>query len=68
MYNSKIVGNRLGSGCWSSYCGTGMVIRNSPMNSCSNLSGKILSSSVLFRTSLNYKPGSVKNNIIISVV
>ena len=54
MYNSKIIGHRLGSGCWSSFC------NNSKNSSCVNLSGKILSSSVLFRTSVNYKTRSIK--------
>lgn len=61
MYNSKIVGNRLGSGCWSSYCGNSS--KNSANNSCSNLSGKVISSSVLFRTIVNYKPVSVKSSL-----
>ena len=41
LYNSKIAGNRIGSGCWSSFCG------RSKNTSCGNLSGKIISSGVL---------------------
>lgn len=45
MFNSRKIGNRIGAGCWSSYCGN----RDSKTqnNNCYNLSGSIVSSSPL---------------------
>ena len=54
MYRSNIVGNKLGSGCWSSYCNKKNA--NTQNYSCNNLSGQVIASSVLLRTSVNYKP------------
>ena len=42
MFNGKRIGNRIGFGCWSSYCGSKQQAQNNP---CYNLSGLIISAS-----------------------
>lgn len=46
MFNSKKIGNKIGFGCWSSYCGN-KNIKNINNNNCYNLSGSIMASSPL---------------------
>jgi hypothetical protein len=60
MLNSKNIGNKIGFGCWSSYCGNKQQTQN---NKCYNLSGSIIASSPLLvnNTKLNSKFYSKKN-------
>ena len=62
MYNSRKIGNRIGFGCWSSYCGSQNYKNHN--NNCYDLSGSIVSSTPLLVNNIKLNSKFYRKKII----